>query len=137
MAMAEEVKRLGEFNRDVYGTSLLTQEQLFESLKRLRDRLLRGGWWNTLANLLPRPFGPRVVHIGVPEPIRVEGSLAPDPTHYERELLDLARARMQEKLDEINRRIAPEVERYAVRNPFLPTPPAGDRTLCRTTRQAP
>ena len=65
--MADEAKRLGEFSRDVYGTTTLSQEQLFESLKRTRDRLLRRGWKNSIANMLPRPFGPRVVHVGVPD----------------------------------------------------------------------
>ena len=112
-AMAEEAKRLGEFDRDVYGTATLTQEQLFESLKRTRDRLLRRGWKNMIAIMLPRPFGPRVVHVGVPEPIRVNGS-----TLQEAQLLELTRARMQEKLDEINLRIASAVQRYAHPNPF-------------------
>src|SRR5207237_1109014 len=56
---ADEAKRLGEFSRDIYGTVTLSQEQLFESLKRTRDRLLRRGWKNLLAISLPRPFGPR------------------------------------------------------------------------------
>ena len=115
-AMADEAKRLGEFDREVYGTPTLTQEQLFESLKRMRDRLLRRGWKNMVAIMLPRPFGPRVVHVGVPEPIRVSRA-----TSQEAELLELTRARMQEKLDEINQRIARYVQRYAHANPFCPS----------------
>ena len=118
LAMAEEAKRLGEFVRDVYGTPRLTQEQLFESLKRTRDRLLRAGWRNTVANMLPRPFGPRVVHIGVPEPIPVTAADAADGG-AEARLLALARARMQEALDEINARIADDVDRLAHANPFV------------------
>ena len=110
MEMADEVKRLGEFSREFYGTATLSQEQLFESLKRTRDRLLRRGWKHMIGIMLPRPFGPRVVHVGVPQPIRVS---AVGPAHagdYETSLLALTRARMQEKLDEINARIAPDVE---------------------------
>ena len=107
LAMAEEAKRLGEFSRDVYGSrALLSQEQLFESLKRMRDRLLRRGWKNMLAIMMPRPFGPRVVHVGVPEPIRVSAVEAADAKEYETSLLEHTRTRMQEKLDEINARIA-------------------------------
>lgn len=116
---ADEVKRLGEFSRDIYGTATLSQEHLFESLKRTRDRLLRHGWKNMLAISLPRPFGPRVVHIGVPESIRVTPVETGQARNYEASLLELTRTRMQEKLDEINRRIAPEVEQFSIANPFL------------------
>jgi hypothetical protein len=121
LAMAEEAKRLGEFSREIYGTPTLTQEQLFESLKRTRDRLLRRGWKNVMANLLPRPFGPRVVHIGVPEPIRVVQVGGPETAAYEVALLELAHARMQAKLDQINARIASDVQRFAHANPFVDT----------------
>ena len=118
LEMADEAKRLGEFAREVYGTPTLTQEQLYESLKRTRDRLLRRGWKNTIANMLPRPFGPRVVHIGVPEPILVTPVDAAQSEDYETRLLTLARTRMQEKLDEINARIASDVQRFSHKNPF-------------------
>ena len=118
LAMAEEAKRLGEFTREIYGTPTLTQEQLFESLKRTRDRLLRRGWRHMIANMLPRPFGPRVVHIGVPEPILVTRADAARGEGHETRLLALARMRMQEKLNEINARIASDVQRFAHENPF-------------------
>jgi 1-acyl-sn-glycerol-3-phosphate acyltransferase len=120
LAMAEEAKRLGEFTRDVYGTPVLTQEQLYESLKRTRDRMLRRGWKNVIANMLPRPFGPRVVHIGVPEPIRVERVPDSEKPTYEAALLETARARMQAKLHEINNRTA-DLRRYNHANLFSGT----------------
>lgn len=122
LAMAEEAKRLGEFSRGVYGSGTLTQEQLFESLKRMRDRLLRRGWKNTLAIMMPRPFGPRVVHVGVPDAIRVASVAAAHTKDYETSLLEHTRVRMQEKLDEINARIAPEVARFSHANPFYVAP---------------
>jgi len=67
---------------------------------------------------MPRPFGPRVVHVGVPEPIRVSAVGAADAEDYETSLLERTRARMQEKLDEINARIASDVARFAHPNPF-------------------
>ncbi|MDQ2667510.1 MAG: hypothetical protein M3Z05_16055 [Gemmatimonadota bacterium] len=118
LAMAEEAKRLGEFSADVYGTATLTQEQVSESLKRIRDRLMRSGWRNALANMLPRPLGPRVVHVAVPKPLRVMKHEASSLGDYERRLLVLARMRMQRALDDINVRIAPEVGRFAHPNPF-------------------
>jgi hypothetical protein len=106
---AEEAKRLGEFGRDVYGGASLTQEQLSESLKRLRDRLFARGWVDILGKMLPRPLGPRMVHVGVPEPVRVERVARAERACYEEALLELTRASMQDKLDEINRRIEPDV----------------------------
>lgn len=135
LAIAEEARRLGEFTRDVYGSPRLTQEQISESLKRIRDRLVRRGWRNALANMLPRPLGPRVVHVGVSEPLRVDrGEHA---GAGEAMLLQLARSRMQASLDEINSRIANDVGRFAVPNPFVSTPPTDDRTTHRTPRPAP
>ena len=119
LAMVEEAKRLGEFPPDVYGTPMLTQEQVYECLKRIRDRMMRKGWRNALANMLPRPFGPRVVHVGVPEPLAVTRDNALSGKEYEASLLTLARARMQETLDGINARIAPDVQRRAHENPFV------------------
>ena len=119
IAMAEEAKRLGEFSADVYGSDMLTQEQLSESLKRIRDRMMRRGWKNAIANMLPRPLGPRVVHVGVPKPVRVMPNEAPTLGDYERRLLVLTRMRMQRALDEINERIAPDVRRFAHVNPFI------------------
>jgi hypothetical protein len=109
---AEEAKRTGELTRALYGGETLTQEQIFECLKRTRDRFVRTGFRNRLGVMLPRPAGPRVVHVGVPEPIcvaRVDTHASHD---YECELLEQTRTRMQQTLDAINRRIAPEVDRY-------------------------
>jgi hypothetical protein len=112
LARAEEAKRTGELTRALYGGETLTQEQIFECLKRTRDRLLRTGTRHRLAVMLPRPAGPRVVHVGVPEPIRVARVEARDSHEYECVLLDETRARMQQALDAINLRFAPEVDRY-------------------------
>jgi hypothetical protein len=113
---AEEAARLGELTQALYGSETLTQEQIFECLKRTRDRLLRRGWHQRLTVMLPRPAGPRVVHVGVPEPIRVVPVDSDEADDYERELLERTRTRMQQALDAINRRIAPEVDRYRCPN---------------------
>lgn len=117
--MADEAKRLGEFTADLYGSLTLTQEQISESLKRIRDRMLRRHWKDVLAKTLPRPLGPRILHVGVPEPIPVAAVAHTERGDYETVLLELMRRRMQEKLDDINARIEPEVARYRVPNPFL------------------
>ena len=118
---AEEASRLGGFSRDVYGTPHLSQEQIGESLKRHRATLVTGGLRNTIHNFLPVPFGARVAHVRVPEPIRIDSSLASGKGHdqaYVASLIDLASERMQEALDSINREIAAEVKRFSVPNPF-------------------
>jgi hypothetical protein len=110
--IAEEAKRLGEFGRAAYGGAHLTQEQMSETLKRTRDRLLKRDWKDSVANLLPRPYGPRVVHVGVPEPIRV----ARGDARGVDALLQVTRERMQSRLNEINLEIVEEVSRFAVKN---------------------
>jgi hypothetical protein len=117
---AEEASRLGGFSRDVYGTPRLSQEQIGESLKRHRVTLVMGGLRNAIHNFLPVPFGARVAHVRVPEPIRVDPARASgevaDRKVYVESLIELAGGRMQEALDSINREIAAEVDRFSVPN---------------------
>jgi hypothetical protein len=82
----DEAGRLCGFFREAYARKLLTPEQIGESLKRHRAALVRRGWRNVLHNYLPTPYGPRVVHVRVPEPILV------DPARAEREPVDYVRA---------------------------------------------
>ncbi len=122
---AEEAGRLSGFTREVYCTLRLSQEQMAESLKRHRATLVTGGLRNTIHNLLPRPFGPRVAHVRVPEPIRIDPVWAagnPDERRaYVASLIGLARRRMQEALDSIGQEIAPAVDLFSIPNPFLTT----------------
>ena len=116
MELAEEAKRLGEFSESVYGGPTLTQEHVFESLKRMRDRLLKRNWRDAVGNMLPSPFGLRVAYVGVPEPLRVQ------PGDDQDALLTEARSRMQASLDAINQRVEPQVARYRINNPFCTAP---------------
>lgn len=121
LAAAEEAKRLGKFTREIYGAKpTLTQEEIGESLKRLRADLVTGGLGNVIENMAPKPYGSRVLHVRIPEPIRV------DPSSSETSEQRLARVResMQGTLDRINAEIAPRVTRFAVHNPFYQEPPA-------------
>jgi len=104
LARAGEAMRLGGFTREVYATPTLSQEQIAESLKRIRAALLRSGTTNVLHNYLPRPYGARVAHIRVPEPIRIDperaSSADPDEREaYVEELLEQTRRAMQDALD--------------------------------------
>lgn len=118
-ARQREAVRLGGLSRACYGTPTLTQEQIHECLKRIRADLVRGGVRNGVHNALPKPYGPRVVHMRVPEPMLVE----PPAGDAERSvcvaalLIDLRRS-MQATLDAINREIAPLVDRFRHPNPM-------------------
>lgn len=120
LARAAEALRLGGFSRDVYSTPSLSQEQIAESLKRLRAALLKQGTVNTLHNYLPRPYGPRVAHVRVPEPIRVDAQLAEleDRAAYVAELLERTQASMQGAVDSINLEFSAEIAALSHPNPF-------------------
>ncbi|HET9426529.1 MAG TPA: hypothetical protein VFO55_14250 [Gemmatimonadaceae bacterium] len=98
-ARLEEAIRLCGFTRDVYAEKPLTQEQMAESLKRHRATLMRSGWRNVLHNYLPRPFGPRIAHVRVPEPIVVDPQRAlEEGGAYVRALIATLHDRMQAAL---------------------------------------
>jgi hypothetical protein len=120
LARVAEALRLGGFSRDVYTTPSLSQEQIAESLKRLRAALLKQGTVNTLHNYLPRPYGARVAHVRVPEPIRVDAHLAEseDRAAYVAELLERTQAAMQGAVDSVNVEFSPEIAALSHPNPF-------------------
>jgi hypothetical protein len=121
-ARAAESARLGGFAAEVYDTPTLTQEEIGESLKRLRTTLVHGGLGNAVHNALPKPYGPRVVHVRVPEPIRIDtlraGDDAASRLHYRDELLARARDVMQRQLDALGCELAPLTDRFRHPNPF-------------------
>ena len=123
LAKVEEASRLGGFSRDVYETPMLSQEQIFESLKRIRASLLRRGTANVLHNYLPTPYGPRVAHVRVPEPIAIDPHRAcadaAERRAYVGWLIEETRSRMQHALDEINGEIADAVAALSHSNPFF------------------
>jgi hypothetical protein len=123
LARAGEAARLCGFTRELYGTPMLTQEQLFESLKRHRATLMRAGARNVAHNFLPTPYGPRVAHVRVPEPILIDPARAnvdDDASRdaYVRELLDETRRRMQSALDSVNAERAVDAWAFSHPNPF-------------------
>jgi hypothetical protein len=95
-AKVEEAMRLSGFSRESYARKPLSPEQTAECLKRHRATLVTRGWRNVLHNYLPAPFGPRVVHVRVPEPILVDPIRAErEGAGYARVLLELTHERMQ------------------------------------------
>ncbi len=111
-----ESKRLGSFLHRDYNTHTLTQEQIFESLRRIRMHLMKRGWRDEF----PGPLGPRVAHVRAAEPILVrpaEGTAARDA------LLARVHRALQERLDRLHEELKPQTERFARPNPFhVPAP---------------
>lgn len=98
-AIVHEAMRLCGFSREAYGETPLTQEQIGESLKRIRATLLRHGLRNVIHNFVPTPFGPRVARVRVPEPILVDPARAVQDDGYAAELLARLRLAMQAAID--------------------------------------
>jgi hypothetical protein len=117
-----EVERLGGFTRDRYVSPSLTQEQIAESLRRIRSAMMRRGVRQLFAAYLPPPFGTRVAHVRVPEPIALDGMRASgddaERANYVKWLVDQAHARMQLELDRLNGEIEPLVAPFRHANPF-------------------
>jgi hypothetical protein len=122
-ARVDEALRLGGFSRDVYFTPMLSQEQIAESLKRIRAALVRGGLKNTVHNYLPRPYGARVAHVRVPDPIEIDPRRAcaseEEREAYLQELLDSTRLAMQNAIDVVNAEHAREIAAFSHPNPFV------------------
>lgn len=86
--------RLGAY---AFTGDTVTQEELAEHIKRIRNDCCKGTLRDTVNRYVPRPAGPRTAIVRVPEPIAMhefEGSVE--------EALILLRRRMQEALDGIN-----------------------------------
>jgi hypothetical protein len=114
LALADEAARLGKFTRALYGAPTLSQEQVGESLKRLRADLMAPAKGMLSNKILPRPFGPRKLHVRVPAPVEIPRGAVQEAAVYTK----LVREAMQGALDEINAGIRPDVERTSFRNPF-------------------
>jgi hypothetical protein len=118
--MHSEIERLNGFSAEVYNTPTLTQEHIAESLKRIRQQMLYGGY-DDAAKMVPRPISHRTAHIRVPDPINITERLngRTEISDAERDvILAEVKRRMQDTLDQLNRDIEPAVKPYRAVNPF-------------------
>jgi hypothetical protein len=113
-----EIERLARFMRALYGGPTLTQEQVAESLKRIRLAFLTKGWRDALHGVMPVAIADRVAHVRAPEPIAV--SPGDDPAA----LLAALHARLQGALDALNAELAPQIDRYRMNNGLEADEPA-------------
>lgn len=102
--------RLGAF---AFAKPTVSQEELAEHIKRIRNDHCKGTMRDTLNRFIPQPAGPRTAHIRVPEPLAMhsfEGSV-------EDAVAEL-RSRMQGALDAINERLKTQDNLKTYPNPF-------------------
>lgn len=119
-AMLREIERLSAFEREVYGGPTLAQEEIAESLKRLRVWLLTRTFGDRVHNAVPAAVAPRTAHVRVPEPLAVTvetGDAAANESAAE-VLLVALRARMQQALDALHAELAPRVDPFRRPNPL-------------------
>ena len=104
------VIRIGPF---AFANETVTQEELAEHLKRIRNDYCFGSLRDTLNRFLPQPAGPRRAHVRVPEPLGLHlfaGTVD--------EALAVIRGRMQAALDAINATLRNQIARPTYPNPF-------------------
>ena len=111
-AAAKTLRRAMRLDPAWYRSPQLTQEQVAENLQRLRTDYCFTGWRDNLHRFVPRPVGPRIAHIRVPQPIQVTGIDAADAL-----LLEL-RQRMQGTLDDLAAQQLSTTGARAYPNPF-------------------
>ncbi len=110
---ADALARVGRVGRFAFADETVTQEQLAEHLKRIRNDYCEGSLRDTLNRFVPQPAGPRRAHIRVPEPLGLH-----DFAGSEDDALELLRTRMQAALDAVNAALAADGARRAYPNPF-------------------
>ena len=106
---SRDIRRLQRFTPGLYPTPELTQEQVAECLKRLRNDYCEGSVRDAASRFVPRPVAPRTAHIRVPEPIDISALLKGRPALEKDEVAVVGRdlrARMQAALDGINAELA-------------------------------
>lgn len=108
--LLRDTRRLMRFRPELYPHAELTQEQVAECIKRLRNDYCEGTLRDSVNRFLPRPAAARTAYVRVPQPINItallKGRAALETDETERVVRDL-RARMQAALDGINAEIEP------------------------------
>ncbi|MER9298964.1 hypothetical protein NKI38_21085 [Mesorhizobium sp. M0621] len=68
-ALAGTIQRLQRVGSWASANPRITQEEIAEHLKRIRNDYCRGGLRDTMNRFIPQPAGPRCAHIRVPDPL--------------------------------------------------------------------
>jgi hypothetical protein len=115
-ARLREIERLIGFDADLYGGPTLSQEQIAESLKRVRTMIPGGGFREALHATVPVAVAPRDVHVRAPEPIAVEAK--GDESVVRGEILARLHERLQAAVDRLDAELAPIVDPHRRPNPL-------------------
>ncbi|WP_192384345.1 hypothetical protein [Mesorhizobium silamurunense] len=67
--LAETIQRIQRVGPWAFANQTITQEEIAEHLKRIRNDYCKGTLRDTINRFVPQPAGPRCVHIRVPEPL--------------------------------------------------------------------
>ncbi|MBB6411143.1 hypothetical protein [Mesorhizobium sangaii] len=67
--LADTIQRLQRVGPWASANPRVTQEEIAEHLKRIRNDYCRSGLRDTMNRLIPQPAGPRCAHIRVPDPL--------------------------------------------------------------------
>jgi hypothetical protein len=115
-----ELRRLLGFRREIYNTPELSQENIAESLKRIRKDLVTSTALDNIKKTFPVPVGERTAHIRLAGPIEVRSLIKPgiDEATLRADLIKLVQSNMQSTLDDINGSIAAVVKKHSKANPF-------------------
>lgn len=95
-AMSEALERLLRLGAFAFASERITQEEIAEHLKRLRNDYCKGALRDTVNRFVPQPAGPRRAHIRVPDPLPLhsfDGSVG--------EALSELRRRMQRAIADV------------------------------------
>lgn len=122
---------LARFSPRYYDKEHMTQEQLAEIIKRVRQDHCEGAWVDKVNQVLPSPVGPRVAYFAIAPAISMtEFRKANSLKSLEKAKEDLTRtlrARMQSALDDLNKRVTEHSGYVIYPNPFN-SPSVWDRT---------
>ncbi|PBB81007.1 hypothetical protein CK218_11475 [Mesorhizobium sp. WSM3879] len=94
--LAETIQRVQRVGSWAFANQTITQEEIAEHLKRIRNDYCKGNLRDSINRFIPQPAGPRCAHIRVPEPLALhayDGSVE--------EALAVLRSRMQEAVSRI------------------------------------
>ncbi|TGQ56207.1 hypothetical protein EN836_05420 [Mesorhizobium sp. M1C.F.Ca.ET.193.01.1.1] len=89
--LTETIQRIQRVGPWAFANQTITQEEIAEHLKRIRNDYCKGTLRDTINRFIPQPAGPRCAHIRVPEPLGLHaygGSID--------EALVMLRSRMQQ-----------------------------------------
>lgn len=116
-----DMRRILRVRPEMYPRATLTQEQIAENIKRLRNDYCFGSLRDNVNRFIPRPAGSRIAYVRVPQPLNITqaAQTAQQSPAIVEELLAQLRERMQQALDGINDELHARGAFIEYPNPFV------------------